>query len=99
MKRYESTPVKFDKSGVRVYSTTYYPDIKLSDSDIFIYPQEGQRLDTLAYKYYGDVSLWWIIAKANGVKGKVALSSDNPIRIPSNTAGILQEFDNLNNRE
>ena len=36
MKRYETTPIKTDKSGIRVYSTTYYPDIPLDDSDEFI---------------------------------------------------------------
>ncbi len=99
MKRYENTPFKFDKSGVRVYTTTYYPDIKVSDGDLFIHPTEGKRIDSLAYEYYGDVSLWWIIAKANGIRGKVALSSENPIRIPSNISKILEDFKRLNGRE
>ena len=29
--------------------------------------QDGERLDTLAYEYYGDSELHWIIAYANGV--------------------------------
>ena len=62
MKRYNNTTQKVDKSGIRVYQTTYYPEIKISDNDVFILPKEGERLDSLAYKYYGDVSLWWIIA-------------------------------------
>ena len=36
MKRYETTKTKVDKSGIRVYSTTYYPEISVSDSDTFI---------------------------------------------------------------
>lgn len=27
--------------------------------------QQGDRLDVLAYSYYGDALLWWIIARAN----------------------------------
>ena len=73
MNRYSTTKKKIDKSGIRVYSTTYYPEISVSDSDAFIYPKEGERLDSLAYTYYNDVSLWWVIAKANGIRGKVAL--------------------------
>jgi len=63
--RYSNTKVKRDKSGIRVYKTTYYPDIPISDNDQFIYPRYGERLDLLSYKFYGDVTLWWLIAKAN----------------------------------
>ena len=96
MKRYATTRQKLDKSGIRVYSTTYYPEIRISDGDSFMYPIEGERLDNLANKYYGDTTLWWIIAKANGLKGKPALSSDEIIRIPGNISSIIEKFQNLN---
>ena len=96
MKRYTTTRQKIDKSGIRVYSTTYYPEIRISDGDSFMYPIEGERLDNLANKYYGDTTLWWIIAKANGLKGKPALSSDEIIRIPGNISSIIEKFQNLN---
>ena len=96
MKRYNNTPGKIDKSGIRVYQTTYYPEIKISDSDVFIFPKEGQRLDNLAYKYYGDTTLWWIIAKANGVKGVAVPPLDEPIRIPGDITKVIQDFRKLN---
>ena len=96
MKRYATTRQKIDKSGIRVYGTTYYPEIRISDGDSFMYPIEGERLDNLANKYYGDTTLWWIIAKANGLKGKPALSSDEIIRIPGNISRIVQKFKSLN---
>ena len=96
MKRYATTRQKIDKSGIRVYSTTYYPEIRISDGDSFMYPIEGERLDNLANKYYGDTTLWWVIAKANGLKGKPALSSDEIIRIPGNISSIIEKFQNLN---
>mgnify|MGYP005999856237 FL=1 len=96
MKRYRNTRVKIDKSDIRVYSTTYYPEIKLSDNDIFIMPKEGERLDFLAHKYYGDTTLWWIIAKANDVKGVVVPPLDEPIRIPGNVTNIIEKFNDLN---
>lgn len=96
MKRYNNTPRKIDKSGIRVYQTTYYPEIKISDSDVFIMPKEGQRLDNLAYKYYGDTTLWWIIAKANGIKGVAVPPIDEPIRIPGNITNIIENFNDLN---
>jgi len=99
MNRYATTKIKLDKSGIRVYGTTYYPEILVSDGDQFIYPIEGDRLDSLAYKYYGDTTLWWVIAKANGIKGKPALSSDDIIRIPVDIVKIIENFKNLNKSE
>ena len=96
MNRYSTTKKKIDKSGIRVYSTTYYPEISVSDSDAFIYPKDGERLDTLAYTYYNDVSLWWVIAKANGIRGKVAVSVDEILRIPGNITRILENFRKIN---
>lgn len=96
MKRYNNTTQKVDKSGIRVYQTTYYPEIKISDNDVFILPKEGERLDSLAYKYYGDVSLWWVIAKANGIKGVAVPPIDEPIRIPGDITNIIENFNDLN---
>ena len=96
MKRYNNTTQKVDKSGIRVYQTTYYPEIKISDSDVFIFPKDGERLDNLAYKYYGDTTLWWIIAKANGIKGVAVPPLDEPIRIPGNVTNIIEKFNDLN---
>ena len=95
--RYSNTKVKRDKSGIRVYKTTYYPDIPISDNDQFIYPRYGERLDLLAHRFYGDVTLWWVIAKANGLKGKVFVPQDTEIRIPGNISKVLEDFNNLNN--
>ena len=85
-----------DKSGLRVYATTYYPEIPIEDSDQFIFTKEGDRLDSLADKFYGDHTLWWVIAKANGIKGKVALNPETILRIPGNIVQIIEKFKNLN---
>ena len=37
-----------------------------SSYDIMI-TKEAQRLDHIAHDYYGDGSLWWIIAAASGI--------------------------------
>ena len=51
----------------------------------------------LAHEYYGDVSLWWIIAKANGIRGQVAFKPGTLLRIPGNISEILGNFRKLNN--
>ncbi len=96
MKRYATTRRKIDKTGIQVYSTTYYPEIPLENEDKFIHAVDGDRLDTLAHRYYGNMTLWWIIAKANGLKGKPALTAGEVIRIPSNVTNIIEKFRNLN---
>ena len=72
------------------------PNIPISDSDQFIYPLFGERLDSLANKYYGDPNLWWIISKANGLKGVINIPKDTQIRIPGEVDKILEDFRNLN---
>ncbi len=96
MKRYSTTRRKLDKSGVQVYGTTYYPQIPISDSDKFVRPVDGDRLDTLAYRYYGDITLWWVIAKANCIKGKVVTSVDEVLRIPGDISRIIENFRKIN---
>ena len=95
--RYKYTKIKLSRDGNRVFKPTLYPKIPIRDSDIFIYPRFGDRLDNLAYKYYNDVSLWWIIAKANGLgKGRTVLNPNFQIRIPGNLPKILANFDAIN---
>jgi hypothetical protein len=98
MSRYRFTKQKIDKdTGSRVYGTTIYPKIPLEDTDIFIHSIEGDRLDLLAHKYYGDETLWWIIAKANSLRnGKFALKAGQQLRIPQGIEQILIAFRAIN---
>ena len=91
--RYNYTKIKKNKKGNRAFKPTMYPSIPIRDSDIFIYPKFGDRLDNLAHKYYGDVSLWWIIAKANGLdKAEIGLNVEKQIRIPTDIEPILNKL-------
>jgi len=88
--RYKNTKIKIGSNGKRVFKPTMYPKIPIRDSDIFLYPKFGDRLDNLAHKYYGDVSLWWIIAKANNLDAAhIGLEVDKQIRIPVDINLIL----------
>ena len=45
--------------------------------------QQPERLDLLAYRFYGDASKWWIIASANGLgKGTLFVPENTTVRIP-----------------
>ena len=69
---------------VSSYSTTIYGSIPLNDNDIYVITQEGDRLDHLAHQFYGDVSLWWYIAKANNLVF-MTVPTGTSLRIPSST--------------
>ena len=94
--RYKYTSIKTNKKGKRVFRPTMYPKIPLKDSDLFIYPKFGERLDSLAQKYYQDVSLWWIIAKANNLdQAHIGLETDKQLRIPLDTISIINRLKNM----
>ena len=97
MKRYDSTKVIQRWDGKRVYLTTQYPTIDQQDSDAIIISNDSDYLDNLAYTYYGDPTLWWIIALANNLgKGRMSVPSGMQLRIPQNINSILSQFSSLN---
>jgi hypothetical protein len=94
--RYNNTKVKMRRDGKRALKPTIYPKIPIKDSDVFIYPKFGDRLDNLAYRYYKDTTLWWIIAKANGLdEAHIGLTPDEQIRIPIDIKPIINELKRL----
>ena len=107
MNRYQSIPTTIvDKKPV--YQTTKYPEVPLSDNDIYVYTVQGDRFDTLAQQYYGDQSLWWIISITNTAVAGTSLPADfpqdslvipegNQIRIPVNYVDVINSFKVLNN--
>ena len=83
MSRYTTTRQIKDASGKRKASTTILPVPAPSNRDIFIKITSPERLDLLAYRFYGDASKWWIIASANGLgKGTLFVPENSTVRIP-----------------
>lgn len=91
--RYDNNNVKTIFDGRTVYRSKVYPDIPLRDDDIYVATETGDRLDTLAYQYYRDSSLWWIIAAANNIHdAPLGLKDGTILRIPQNYIQILSNF-------
>lgn len=91
--RYQKITVKKLNDGREVYGSKIYPKIPKSDSDIYAVTQGGDRLDTLANDFYGDSSLWWIIASANNIHdAPFALPDGTVLRIPQNYTDIISQF-------
>ena len=91
--RYENNESKKLVDGRTVYRSKIYPEIPLRDDDVYVASETGDRLDTLAYQYYNDASLWWIIATANNIHdAPFGLTDGTILRIPQNYIEILSQF-------
>jgi len=91
--RYQNNETKTTNDGRRVFRSKIYPNIPLRDDDIYVATETTDRLDTLAYDYYKDASLWWIIAAANNIhNAPYGLKDGTILRIPQNYIEILNNF-------
>ncbi len=73
-----------DQNGFDYFEINDLPVIPEQVDDIQYLVKTTDRIDLLAYRYYGDVVLWWIIALVNNME---LLPNDlvegETIRIPS----------------
>jgi len=82
MNRYQYA--KLDRvTGRRAYSTVRLIEIPKSYADRYIFSREGDRLDLLAYEFYGDTQFWFVLANANNLgKGSMSIPPGLQLRIP-----------------
>lgn len=104
--RYQNIP-KEKIDGKTVYRTSRYPEVPLSENDIYVISTQGDRFDVLAQQYYGDSSLWWVISIANtGNAGagtlpvlpqnSLVIPEGTQIRIPNNPIQVYNVFNQIN---
>jgi len=99
MNRYQNaTILKTEYTNRPYYKGKFYPNIPLSENDYYVITTVGDRLDTLAYSYYGDSTLWWVISMANNnaTKGALYPVPGTQLRIPTDINSILQQFNQFN---
>ena len=81
MSRYKNSKLK--KVGNKTCrGTNLMNKIPETNDDIWVITQYGDRLDLLAHQFYGDQSLWWVIAKANHIH-TLKVPDGTSLRIPS----------------
>ena len=84
-------------SGKDMYVPTYYPNIDAKEDDNYIVVGTTDRLDVIAYDFYSDASLWWVIAMVNSLPGDSMFPPQGSyIRIPKNIADLLTQYNNAN---
>tara|TARA_B100002019_G_scaffold3624_1_gene2990 strand:+ start:6534 stop:6833 length:300 start_codon:yes stop_codon:yes gene_type:complete len=95
--RYKYTEIQNDKvSKKKVLTTTLYPEIESKDSDVIYYAKFDDSFMNLAYRFYGDQSLWWIIARANDFKGRTKFTVGQKLIIPIDIGDVVKQHNKLN---
>ena len=96
-RRYQNIGTQTTLNGKVGYLPTLYPSVSLSNNDFYIIARDQDRMDLLANDFYGDPTLWWVIAMANDLPGDSMFPPLGfQLRIPSNSERATNEFNNLN---
>jgi nucleoid-associated protein YgaU len=99
MDRYQNTDIlKTANTNYPYYKGKFYPNIPLSEFDVYVITTVGDRLDNLAFSYYRDATLWWVIAAANNnaTKGALYPEPGTQLRIPTDINNVLNLYDQFN---
>jgi|TARA_B110000285_G_scaffold77881_1_gene89700 hypothetical protein len=83
--------------GTRYKINAIYPEVPPTEDDIYVITAASDRYDTLAQQFYGDSSLWWVIASANVSKTDgLAVKQGVQLRIPADGPGAKVLFEEVN---
>ena len=97
MSRYSNLNINKSSEGRPYLSNPIYPKVPESSEDLYIVSKANDRYDILAYKYYGDSSLWWIIASNNNLdRGSLFITPHKQVRIPANKQQAIKLFNQVN---
>lgn len=94
--RYKFSPERKSTNGKRYYKDTIIPAIPYASDDTYILSVDGDRLDLLANRFYGDSTLWWVIAAANRLKDSFYLVPGTRLRIPANPQTVVDSVEQVN---
>jgi hypothetical protein len=97
MSRTRFTTTKKRQDGKQQYNSLNLPSFLESSSDVVINVNNATRLDSLAQQFFGDATLWWVIALYNNLGDASLFVKDRTfLRIPSNIETVFNEIRNLN---
>lgn len=88
--RYQKAKVELI-DGIPTIVSRYRPWTTPRPDDTFHTVAYGERLDQIAYRYYGDAELWWVVADINGILDPLAdLPVGKVLRVP-NYRTVIEE--------
>lgn len=96
--RFPGIEILKSDDGKRYFKNVKYPDIPLSESDIYIETVFGDRIDLISYEYYRTIDDYWIISISNDIPfDSIYIPAGTQLRIPGNTSEAKRLFNELNN--
>jgi hypothetical protein len=81
--RYLSSTLVVESSGDWLSANTPFVDTSPRGDDRFYVVRARDRLDELAYRFFGDQHLWWVIAEYNEIFWFQDLEVNQVLRLPS----------------
>jgi hypothetical protein len=65
---------------------------------VYIITTIGDRLDSLAYSYYNNATMWWVISMANNnvTRGSLFPIPGTQLRIPTDLNTVLKLYEQFN---
>jgi hypothetical protein len=88
---------KSNQTGSVYYVNNIYPDIPVTADDHYVITVLGDRLDLLAYDFYQDSNLYWIISSANNLPGDSLVPPIGmQLRIPANIQSVINNYQSIN---
>ena len=87
---------RYDK--IPAFYQQIYTSVVLASNDYYIEVGYNDRLDLIANDFYGDSTLWWVIAMANNLPGDSLFAPVGfELRIPADLSVALEEYSDKNN--
>lgn len=72
------------QDGYEFWGPVFLTEIEPQSDDTSYTVRSGDRIDRLAFEFYGDPILWWVLAVANGLELLPSdLSEGQVLRVPS----------------
>ena len=83
--RYNWSVLYHDNKNGDFYGTRQPLKLREDESDLFhiVTDADSKRIDLIAWKYYRDVNLWWIIAEFNNINNPLEIPVGTTLRIPT----------------
>ena len=85
----QNSRLRFSKlltyEGIEFWDIGELPEFLPQGGDLFHSVVSNDRLDSLAFRYYGDSVLQWVIAAANGIDLMQDIKIGDTLRIPDPT--------------
>ena len=83
--RYNWSVLYVDNKNGDFWSTRQPLKLREHESDSFhvVTDADSKRIDLIAWKFYRDVRLWWVIAEFNNIDNPLEILPGTTLRIPA----------------